>query len=289
MHPILFHVGAILVPSYGALAALGVVVALMLTQYTARVAGLDAARVWNLCVVTLFAALLGSRLLLVLVNWRVVLHHPSWILLLAMIHHPLVSAVGASVAVACACLYAYWRRMPLLALADALAAPVALGLVFEQIGTLLAGSGYGLPASPGLPWAVKYTDPLAARWSGTPLDVPLHPVQAYAALGFLVLAILLVALLHVRRRAGDVAGLWLLGSGVTVYITELWRDRDGRGSVLGGALDGPQIAAIAMVLLGGFLLRERKRRKQPAPEHAEAAGNEPDSPAGEAANQPEHE
>ncbi len=34
-------------------------------------------------------------------------------------------------------------------------------------------------------WAVIYTSPLAARWSGTPLGIPLHPVQGYAALAFL--------------------------------------------------------------------------------------------------------
>jgi hypothetical protein len=56
-----------------------------------------------------------------------------------------------------------------------------------------------------------------------------------------------------------VAGLWLLGSGVVVYLTEIWRDADGRGSMLGGALDGPQAAAILMVLAGGLALLERKR------------------------------
>ena len=36
-------------------------------------------------------------------------------------------------------------------------------------------------------WAVTYTSPLAARLSGTPLGIPLHPVQAYAGLAFLTL------------------------------------------------------------------------------------------------------
>jgi phosphatidylglycerol:prolipoprotein diacylglycerol transferase len=44
---------------------------------------------------------------------------------------------------------------------------------------------------------------------------------------------------------------------VTVYITELWRDSEGRGALLGGALDGPQAAAILMVLAGGMVLMER--------------------------------
>jgi phosphatidylglycerol:prolipoprotein diacylglycerol transferase len=65
--------------------------------------------------------------------------------------------------------------------------------------------------------------------------------------------------LPVRRQPGDVAGLWLLGTGVAVYITELWRDTEGRGALLGGALDGPQAAAILMVLAGGLVLMGANR------------------------------
>ena len=70
----------------------------------------------------------------------------------------------------------------------------------------------------------------------------MHPVQAYAALAFLALSILLVIWLPAQRRQeGDVAGLFLLGAGVAVFMTELWRDTEGRGQLLGGAVDGPQI------------------------------------------------
>jgi phosphatidylglycerol:prolipoprotein diacylglycerol transferase len=105
---------------------------------------------------------------------------------------------------------------------------------------------------------VTYTNPLAARWSGTPLGIPLHPVQAYAALAFLTLSILLLAVLPARRQQGDIAGLFLLGAGVSVFISELWRDSVGRGTMLGGALDGPQTAAVLFVLVGGLILLERK-------------------------------
>jgi len=256
VYPVLFHIGAILIPAYGALAALGVVLALFLAQRTARVAGLNAGQVWNLCVVALFAALVGQRLLLVLANWNVLRKHPSWMLGLAMIHHPLLAVAGSVAGVGSALVYARWQRLPLWTTADALAAPMALGLAFEQLGALLAGSGYGTET--GVRWAVTYTNPLAARWSGTPLGVPLHPVQAYAASAFLTLSILLLVWLPARRQQGDVAGLGLVGTGVTIFITELWRDPEGRGVVLGGALDGPQVAAVVLVLTGAFVLLERK-------------------------------
>jgi phosphatidylglycerol:prolipoprotein diacylglycerol transferase len=256
VHPVLFHIGPILIPAYGALAALGVLLALFMAQRTARIVGVDAGRVWNLCVIALFAALLSQRLLLVLANWSELRRHPSWLLGLGMVHHPLTAAVGALAGVGSALLYALWKRLALWPTADALAPPFALGLAFEQLGALLAGSGYGTEAA--VRWAVTYTDPLSARWSGTPLAIPLHPVQAYAALAFLTLSILLLVGLQARRQEGDGLGLALLGIGLAVFITEFWRDPEGRGALLGGALDGPQAAAVMLVLAGGLVLLERK-------------------------------
>jgi phosphatidylglycerol:prolipoprotein diacylglycerol transferase len=151
-----------------------------------------------------------------------------------------------------------WQHQPVLATLDALAAPLACGLALEQVGALLAGAGFGTDAS--VPWAIVYSHPLAQRWSGTPLGIPLHPVQAYAALAYATLAVLLLVWMPLRRQPGDVAGAALIGLGISVYITEFWRDGEGRGQMLRGALDGPQAAAIVFVLLGGWLLLERKHR-----------------------------
>jgi phosphatidylglycerol:prolipoprotein diacylglycerol transferase len=289
VHPVLFHFGSILIPSYGAVTALGALLALFLAERTARIVGIDAGKVWNLSVLALFAALAGSRLLLVALNWSALRLHPAWLLCLAKIQHTLLGAFGALAAAVVAVLFGRWQRLPFWQTADALAAPLALALAFEQGGALLAGSGYGIEAR-GIAarWAVTYTHPLAQLWSGAPLGVALAPVQAYAALAFLALAIFLLALCQgttsvvpqmqqkedgvlagsflaiivaswrpYRRQPGDLAGLFLLGAGVAIYFTEFGRDHGGRGSLPGGALDGPQLAAILMVALGGLALMER--------------------------------
>lgn len=256
MHPVLFHFGRFVIPSYGAVAALGVLAGLFLAQRTARTARLNAGHIWNLCVIALFTALAVQRLVLIAVNLSALRQHPSWMFSLAMVHHPLLAGTGAVVALISAALYARRKRLPLLPAADALAAPLALGMAFEQLGALLAGSDYGIDAQ--IPWAVTYSHAMAAIWSGTPLGVPLHPVQAYAAFAFLTLAVFLLIWQPVMRRPGDLAGMWLIGTGAIIYITELWRDPIGRGVMLEGALDGPQMAAVLMVIGGAVLLYERK-------------------------------
>ena len=144
VHPVLFHIGAFLVTSYGACAALGVLAALFLAQRTgAHGLGVNPAHVWSLSILSIFAAIVVQRILLVLLNWRDLGSHPRWLLALSMIHHPLLASAGAIAALVVGFVYARIKHMPLAGTADALAAPLALGLAFEQLGALLAGSGYG--------------------------------------------------------------------------------------------------------------------------------------------------
>ena len=259
MHPVLFRLGSVFVPAYGALAAIGVLLALLLTQRTARSAGMDPNRVWNLCIVILFTALIGSRVLLIVVNWSILRRHPMWILGLAMIHHPVLATAGATLALLAGWVYA---RRSVRMQDQAREAPREHRRWFEaacDFGALLAGSGYGTGTR--LPWAVVYTSPLAARWSGVPIGIPVHPVQAYVALAFLGIALCGLLWLQHRRQHGDAAGLCLMTAGVALFITEFWRDPVGRGAMLGGLLRGPQVAAIILVFTGALLLVERKSQR----------------------------
>jgi phosphatidylglycerol:prolipoprotein diacylglycerol transferase len=215
------------------------------------------AQVWNVCVIALFTALVGSRLLLVLVNRRELKAHPMWMIGLATIHSPWLAGAGVLIGGLTAFAYMRWQHLPCMATLDALAPPLTIGLALEQVGALLAGAGFGTETT--VRWAIVYTHPLAHRWSGTPLGIPLHPVQAYAALAYATLAVLLLVAMPMRRQAGDIAGVALIGIAVSLYITEFWREPAGRGPVLRGALDAPQVAAIVLVAAGGLVLMQRER------------------------------
>jgi phosphatidylglycerol:prolipoprotein diacylglycerol transferase len=252
MHPVLFQIGSLLVPSYGACAALGVLLALGLAQLTAKRTGLDSRHAWNMLVLAVFAALAVSRLLLVVVNLSALRLHPRWLLAVAMVHHPLLAAVGIVSGLIAVIWYALWTKLPLRVAADCLAAPLLLAEAAEQLGALLAGSDYGSETSAA--WAITYSSPLASRWSGTPLGIPLHPVQVYAAIGALALAAIVYGWLFMPRRNGDAACVALLGAGTLLFTTEIFRDWEGRGILLSGLVDIPQLVGLGLVLLGGLLL-----------------------------------
>ena len=194
------------------MAALGVLACLALLLRTARITGLNPNQLWNLCIVALFAALVGSRLLLVALNWTVVRSHPAWLLDLAMVHHPLLAGVGALCAIAAAVPYARKQGCPSRLPPTPLPRPFVSVSPFEQLAPCWQALATGL--KPACRWAVIYTHPLAARWSGAPLFVPVHPVQAYAAIAFFVIALGLYAWTPHRRQPGDVVGAGPDGRGL---------------------------------------------------------------------------
>jgi len=261
MHPVLLQLGSFVIPSYGAVAAVGVLLALALAQFTAKHTGLDPRHAWNMLVLAVFASIAASRLTLIVLNLSDLRRHPAWLLSVAMVHHPLLACIGILASLLAVFLYARWVKLPLRTIADCLAAPIALGSAFEQLGALLAGSDFGCDSqSTSSFFAITYTSPLAARWSGTPLGVPLYPVQAYAAMGYLLLATLLIAAFRVSRRSGDIAGVWLMGTGALLFLTEIFRDWEGRGVLPGGSIDAPQLVGLGLVLAGGCALLTWRNR-----------------------------
>ena len=124
MHPVLFHLGSLVIPSYGAVAALGVLLALGLAQWTAPKCGLDPRHAWNAMVLAVFAALALSRLVLIAMNLSDLRRHPQWLLAIAMVHHPLLAGIGIVGAAVAVLAYVRWQRLPLATVADVLAAPV---------------------------------------------------------------------------------------------------------------------------------------------------------------------
>jgi phosphatidylglycerol:prolipoprotein diacylglycerol transferase len=255
VHPVLFQFGAFILPTYGACVAVGVLLALASARFTSPRAGIDARHAWNMLILGVFAALAGSRLFLIAMNLGNLRQHPRWLLAISMIHHPLLAAIGIVCGAAAILMYIRTLHLSIALTADGLTVPLSLALAAEQLGAWMAGSDFGiesLHASPLL--AVTYSNELAARWSGTPLGVPLYPVQLYAAAGALLLAAMAYCWLLIPHRAGDVAGAWLIGLGIQLFVTEGFRDWEGRGVLFHGAIDTPQLAAVAFVLSGGLAL-----------------------------------
>jgi phosphatidylglycerol:prolipoprotein diacylglycerol transferase len=208
----------------------------------------------DLGIYLIIAALVGAKVMLVAVDFDYFVSQPGQLLSLVRAGGVFYGGLIAAVAVA------FWlvRRydLPLWTTADLFAPGIALGHVIGRFGCLLAGCCYGRPTD--VPWAVTFTDPVAAANVGTPIGVPLHPTLVYdAGAELLIMIVLLATERRGRVFAGRTFWLYILLYGVSRFIVEIYRG-DERGSVMG--LSTSQfISVVAVPLAIGMLLWLRRR------------------------------
>ena len=254
MYPILFEIGSWPVYAYGVLLAAAYLAALQLAVVRARRRGLDGTKVMDLGIYLIIAALVGAKLMLILVDFEYFLRQPGELLSLVraggVFYGGLIAALGV----------ALWlvRRygLPMWTTADLFAPGIALGHVIGRLGCLLAGCCYGEPTN--MPWGVVFTDPVAQANVGTPLGIPLHPTQLYdAGAELLILVLLLVTERRGRVFPGRTFWSYMLLYGISRFIVEFYRGDD-RGLWMGfSTSQWVSLVAVPLALLMLHRLRSR--------------------------------
>jgi phosphatidylglycerol:prolipoprotein diacylglycerol transferase len=243
MHPILFETGPFTIYSYGVLLAAAYLLGLQLALTRARRRGLDAQRVMDLGIWIIISALVGAKLLLLIVDFRQFSADPRELVALARSGGVFYGGLIGGVTVA----LWYMRRhaLPLWTTTDVFAPGIALGHVVGRLGCLMAGCCFGRATS--VPWAITFHDPAAAA-NLTPLGVPLHPTQLYEA-GAEALIFAIVLLLERRGRGFPGRTFWsyMLLYGVSRFIIEFYRG-DSRGMVFNLLSTSQFVSAILVPL-----------------------------------------
>ena len=255
MHPILFEIGNWPVYSYGVLLAVAYLAGLQLAVVRARRAGLDAARVMDLGIYLIIAALVGAKLMLIVVEFDTFRTNPGELLSLVRVGGVFYGGLIFAFVVGLLLIRRY--RLPVWATADMYAPGIALGHIVGRLGCLLAGCCYGRETN--VAWAVTFTDPVAQSNAGTPLHTPLHPTQLYDAGAELVI---LIALLWLERRGKGFAGrtfwLYMFLYAISRFVVEAYRG-DPRGEWLG--LSTSQLISLAIVPIAAVMLARLRRVK----------------------------
>ena len=262
--PEFFGIGPLTIYSYGVMLAAAYLLGLQLAIVRARKAGLDSARMLDLGVYIVIAALVGAKLLLLFVNFNYFRNNPDEILVLARSGG--VFYGGLITATLVAFLYIRRHRLPFWTTCDMFAPGIALGHVIGRLGCLMAGCCYGRPTT--VPWAVTFTDPFAAANVGTPLNVALHPTQVYeAGVELLILIFLLATERKGRPYPGRTFWGYMLLYAVSRFIIEFYR-ADERGLVMG--MSTSQFISVVLAPLS-LLMLVYLRRRSTSPEPATAA------------------
>ncbi|MGP7988704.1 MAG: prolipoprotein diacylglyceryl transferase [Desulfobaccales bacterium] len=260
MHPILFRYGSLTLYTYGFFLALAFLGAIFIAGREARRLGLPAETFFDLCFYAVVAALVGSRLMYVLLDFRTYLAHPLQIF--AIWGGGLDFQGGVILALAVAIWFIHRHRLPWRPSLDALALGMPVGQFLGRIGCFMAGCCYGSPST--LPWAVTFTNPQTL----CPLRVPVHPAQLYEAFLSLVVVFGTLSLLKTRKRYdGQVILAYFCLAGAVRFLVEFFRSPlDYRGPVYFGWMPLTQLFALGMALVAGALLVWFGRRSGSRPQ-----------------------
>jgi len=268
MHPILFEIGGFPVYTYGLLLAAAYLLGLQFALMRARSRGLDPNRVMDLGIWIIVSALVGAKLMLVVVErdkfgW-------SWTELVNLFRSAGVFYGGLIAAVTVAFWYLWRHKMPIWTVTDVFAPGIALGHAIGRLGCLFAGCCFGKPTT--MPWGITFTNQFAAQNVGTTLGIPLHPTQLYeAGAEFLILGFLLFMEKKGRPYPGRTFWSYMLLYGISRFIIEFYRG-DSRGTIalLWMALSTSQFVSVFIVPVSLVMLALLARRPGPVPANTQA-------------------
>lgn len=270
MYPILFELGPITIYTYGVLLAAAYLIGLWMAARRATAAGVDSARVLDLGIWVIIAALVGAKALLFVVEFN---HFTSsWQDFTSLLRSGGVF-YGGLVAAILVCVYQLRKhKLPLWPSADLFAPGIALGYFVGRLGCLAAGCCFGKPTD--VAWAVTFTNPAANLNVGTPLNIPLHPTQLYESAAGLIIFLVLMAL---ERRGKAFAGrtfwLFVLLYSISRFIIEFYRGDD-RGLVF-DMLSTSQFISVVLAPLSLVMLWYLSRPTQTATPEAPSRPRKP--------------
>ena len=211
MHPVLFRIGAFNVYAYGFMLALAFTLCTLGFVRKGKDVGLPEEKLFGLVLWILVAAMLGARLLYVLLEFPVYVADPLSIFNIRSgglsFHGGLVFGIAAGL------WYTYKHKLPQGQVADLLAPYVALGYAFVRIGCLLNGCCYGRPANVFWALPAAYAD-----------DTMRHPTQLYAFFAALLIFLLLRYREKRIRFAGQLFWEFILLYSLYRFIVEFFRE-----------------------------------------------------------------
>jgi phosphatidylglycerol:prolipoprotein diacylglycerol transferase len=263
-------------------------VAIFVARHLARRNDIDPDVVVDMGVYIILAALIGAKLLLLIVDWDIYSRQfrtlagegggavgqalgslgalGAYIGATTQMAMSLLQAGGVFYGGFIAAVFAsiwYVRRhgLELWRVADTAAPAVAIGHGIGRLGCFAAGCCYGIATD--LPWGVTFTDTYSGTLVGVPLNIPLHPTQLYEAATNLILGAALIWFFPRRKFNGQVFWTYVLAYAVLRFFHEFLR-ADPRGFLFGDALSTSQFIAIVGATIALGMLARLKAKTPPA-------------------------
>ena len=257
MHPTLLKIGSFELASYGLMTALGYAAACAYFLPRLKKINLDKDTFWNLIFIAFVGALVGAKLLFVLLNWDQLGATTAQKLsaIVRDFRYGFVFFGGMIVSVCALVIYIKRKKLPLLKVADFMIVGLPLGHALGRIGCFLAGCCYGRPTS--MPWGVTFTNPHSLVPPDL-LGIPLHPTQLYESAANFLLFFLLATLYKKPHKDGMILLFYVACYSLLRFVIEFFRG-DYRGAFVLGLSPSQCIAVlISIFAFGAWFVMTRK-------------------------------
>lgn len=251
------------ITGWGVLTVAGMCTGYLIQRRLAARDDIDREHVFNLWLFGGTCALIGARLLHVVLNWQVVAPRP--LSALAFWDGGLVwlgAAIGYAIFIVI-----YFNKYALpIRLLDHLAIGFALGHGIARVGCFLGGCCWGQPTDAF--WGVAFvpeslafismvdTQTIEATAAATP---HVHPTQLYEAFAEWTIGAVLLYRLHKAARPGTVAALYFILYPLARFTIEVYRDDPDRQFLIGSVSTSQVIslAVLPVALIAMMLLARR--------------------------------
>ncbi len=259
MFPRLFSIGHFTLHTYGLLVATGFLLGIYVAQKLAKQFGLNPDLVFNLAVYVAFAAVVGSKVFLVIQDWRFYWHNPAALVSTEFLQSAGIFYGGLVFGLLTLTLYVRHHKMRWLAVGDCLAPGAALGHAIGRLGCFSAGCCWGKPTNAS--WGVIFTSQYAHQTVGVPLGVRLYPTQLIESGAEFIIFGILMWIARRRGFSGELTSFYLVVYGIVRYLVDFLRVYEPQAMLFHGLMTDAQLTSLFMIALGiGIWMRQGRRR-----------------------------
>jgi phosphatidylglycerol:prolipoprotein diacylglycerol transferase len=257
MVPVLLKIGPLTIYSFGAMMALGFLIAGYVVAVELGRKGFDPEDAWSIVLWAAVGGIVGARVLAILTDWQTFRLDPIGSLFSGSGFVWYGGLIGGFVSVS---IFIVRRSIPWLVAVDTMAPALAIGQAIGRIGCQVSGDGdWGSPTR--MPWGMQYPNAIVGwmtwlRDSGLAPDTRVHPAPVYETLAYCAIFSLLWSLRKKGLRDGSLLWIYFVSSSIARFAIEIVRVEP----VLAAGLTQAQWIAIALFGLGAVLLLWRSPR-----------------------------
>jgi len=241
MHPLLIQIGPVPIHTYGALIAVGFLIAVYTIKTLTERSKLNVDRTLDLVFWTLLVGFIGSRVLFIATRWEDFSGDP--LAMFKVWQGGLVFLGGPIFALP----FNYWylkrHKMPVWKTMDSMIPGLVIAHAFGRMGCLMAGCCYGKPTGSG--FGIKlYSDLVDVQIRG----INLHPTQIYESFSLLVLFTGMLWVHRNKRFDGQVILTYFMAYPVIRSVVEIFRGDLIRGFVIEGWVSTGQFISVLIFI-----------------------------------------